>query len=280
MPKTLTSRTLLVVLAHPDDEAFGTGGTLAHCAANGVNVHLICATKGEAGKVTDPSLGTVDDVGKLREQELKDSCKVLGIHEPIFLGYLDSGRFERTQHGNGRALMNVDEVEIEQKLLGHFAILQPDILLTFDPHGIYGHIDHIKIHRATTAAFWSSGKVMKSPPKRLFYTAMSAARMKTMQQTRANSPLSKLDADLYGVSDDSFAAILHVEPYVAQKQAAIAAHRSQVGPASSFAGLSEGEAKKMWEEFMVKETFTLGGLRGSFPEMPISDLFAGLEVLD
>jgi N-acetyl-1-D-myo-inositol-2-amino-2-deoxy-alpha-D-glucopyranoside deacetylase len=276
MPKTPTSKTLLVILAHPDDEAFGTGGTLAHYATHGVDVHLICATKGESGKVTDPSLGHVDDVGKLREQELQESCKALGIHAPIFLGYLDSGRFERTQHNNGQALMNVDELEIEQKILEHVAILQPDVILTFDPHGIYGHIDHIKIHRAATATFWSAGKVMKNPPKRLFYTAMSSARMKTMQQMRETSPFGKLDADLYGVSEDSFAVIVNVEKYLTQKQAAIASHRSQVGPQSSFAGLSEGEAKKMWETFIVKETFTLGGLRGSFPEMPVADLFAGM----
>ena len=270
-------KTLLVVLAHPDDEAFGTGGTLAHYAAQGVNVHLICATKGESGKITDPTIDPNTDKGVLRETELRASCKALGIHEPIFLGYLDSGRFERTLHGNTQALMNVDELEIEQKILDHMAILQSDIMLTFDPHGIYGHIDHIKIHRATTAAFWSAGKVMKRPPKRLYYTAMSSARMKMMQQMRENSPLSKLNADLYGVSDDSFAAVLNVATYLPKKQAAIAAHRSQVGPASSFAGLNDGEAKKMWEEFSVKETFTLGGLRGSFPEMPVDDLFAGLE---
>jgi N-acetyl-1-D-myo-inositol-2-amino-2-deoxy-alpha-D-glucopyranoside deacetylase len=274
------TKTLLVVLAHPDDEAFGTGGTLAHYASQGFNVHLICATKGESGKITDPTIDPTIDKGLLREAELRASCQALGIHEPIFLGYLDSGRFERIRHGDGQALMNVDELEVEQKILGHMEVLQPDVMLTFDPHGIYGHIDHIKIHRAATAAFWSAGKVMKEPPKRLFYSVMSSARMKQMQQMRETSPLGKLDADIYGVSEDSFAAVLHVEKYVAQKQAAIAAHRSQVGPASSFAGLSEGEAKKMWEEFIVKETFTLGGLRGSFPQPPINDLFAGLEPLD
>jgi N-acetyl-1-D-myo-inositol-2-amino-2-deoxy-alpha-D-glucopyranoside deacetylase len=274
------SKTLLVVLAHPDDEAFGTGGTLAHYAALGLNVYLICATKGESGKITDPTIDPNVDRGILREAELRASCKALGIHEPLFLGYLDSGRFERTLHNNTQALMNADELEVEQKILGHMEVLKPDVMLTFDPHGVYGHIDHIKIHRATTAAFWSAGKVMKESPKRLFYTVMSSARMKQMQEMRENSPLGKIDADIYGVSDDSFAAVMNVEKYLEQKQAAIAAHRSQVGPASSFAGLNEGEAQKMWREFSVKETFTLGGLRGSFPEMPVNDLFAGLEPLD
>ncbi len=270
MPKTL-----LAILAHPDDEAFGVGGTLAKYAASGHQVYLICATKGESGKITDPSIDPNIDKGKLREQELKDSCKALGIHEPIFLGYLDSGRFERTRHDDTQALMNVDELEIEQKLLEHMAVLQPDILITFDAHGIYGHIDHIKMHRAATAAFWSAGKVMTVPPQRLFYAAMASTRMKQMQAMRENSPLSKLDADIYGVSDDSFAAIIDVRSFVGQKQAAIAAHRSQVGPQSSFAGLSEGEAKKMWEEMMGIETFTLGGLRGGFPVMPVDDLLKG-----
>jgi N-acetyl-1-D-myo-inositol-2-amino-2-deoxy-alpha-D-glucopyranoside deacetylase len=271
-----SSKTLLVILAHPDDEAFGTGGTLAHYASQGVNVHLICATKGESGKVTDPSLGTVEDVGKLREQELDLACQSLGIHAPIFLGYKDSGRFERTQHGNATALMNVDELEVEQKILEHVKTLQPDIMLTFDPHGIYGHIDHLKIHRAATAAFWSAGKVMSAPPKRLYYTAISATKLKQMQTMRENSPMNNLDAELYGVSEDSFAAVINVKNYLPQKQASIAAHRSQVGPTSSFAGLNDGEAKKIWEEFIITETFTLGGLRGSFPEMPVDDLFVGL----
>jgi N-acetyl-1-D-myo-inositol-2-amino-2-deoxy-alpha-D-glucopyranoside deacetylase len=274
------SKTLLVVLAHPDDEAFGTGGTLAHYAASGFHVHLICATKGESGKITDPTIDPNTDRGVLREAELRASCKALGIHEPVFLGYLDSGRFERIRHGDGQALMNVDELEVEQKILEHMEVLKPDVMLTFDPHGVYGHIDHIKIHRAATAAFWSAGKVMKEPPKRLFYTAMSSAQMKQMQGMRETSPLGKIDADIYGVSDDSFAVVMNVEKYLEQKQAAIAAHRSQVGPASAFAGLSEGEAQKMWREFSIRETFTLGGLRGSFPQPPLDDLFAGLEPLD
>ena len=149
--------TLLAILAHPDDEAFGLGGTLAKYAALGHQVYLICATKGESGKITDPNIDPNTDKGQLREQELKDSCKALGIHEPIFLGYLDSGRFERTRHDDKQALMNVDELEIEQKILEHLAVLQPDIIITFDPHGIYGHIDHIKMHRAASAAFWSAG---------------------------------------------------------------------------------------------------------------------------
>ena len=149
-------------------------------------------------------------------------------------------------------------------------------MLTFDPHGIYGHIDHIKIHRAATAAFWSAGGVMSPAPKRLFYSAIAAERMKQMQSLRKNSPLAELNADLYGVKEDSFAAVIDVRAYAKQKEGAVQAHRSQVGPSSSFAGMNDAAEKELWDEMFARETFTLGGLRGAFPAMPVDDLLKGL----
>lgn len=267
----MSSRTLLAVFAHPDDEAFGTGGTLARYAAEGVNVKLVCATRGESGKITDPDIDSASGVASLREEELKGACRVLGIDSPIFLDFHDSGREERTRHDDERALLNVDELELERVLLAHLAEIRPDIMLTFDPHGIYGHIDHVKMHRAASAAFWSAGSVLNPAPKRLFYTAMAVERMKAMQALRQRSPLAELDAALYGVTEDSFAAVLDVSAYADEKRAAVRAHRTQTGPNSSFAGIPE----EMWREMFAKETFTLGGLRGSFPEAPVDDLFAG-----
>ena len=267
----MSSRTLLAVFAHPDDEAFGTGGTLARYAAQGVTVKLVCATRGESGKITDPRIDSASDVAELREEELKGACRALGIDPPVFLGYHDSGRQERTRHDDPKALLNVEEEELERVLLTHITEFRPDILLTFDPHGIYGHIDHIKMHRAASAAFWSAGSVMDPAPQRLFYTAMAVERMKAMQALRQRSPLSQLDATLYGVTEASFAAVLNVSAYADQKRAAVQAHRSQTGPNSSFAGIPD----EMWQEMFAKETFTLGGLRGSFPETPVDDLFAG-----
>jgi len=265
--------TLLALFAHPDDEAFGTGGTLARYAAEGHDVYLICATRGESGKLTDPEIDAASDVGALREEELKAACEALCIHPPIFLGFHDSGRQERVRRDDPKALMNVDEEGLEKALLPHVVRLAPEVMITFDPHGVYGHIDHVKMHRAASATFWSSGNVMPNPPKRLFYTAVPTERFRAMQALREGSPLSGLDADLYGLSEGSFAAVLDVEAFAEQKQRAVRAHRSQVGPNSSFAAVPE----VMWREMFVKETFTLGGLRGSFPEMPVDDLFVGLK---
>ena len=268
------ARTLMAIFAHPDDEAFGSGGTLARYSAAGDRVVLVCATRGESGKVTDPELGRVDDVGALREQELADACVALGIEEHVLLGYHDSGRQDRTRHDDPKALMNVDELELERALLPQLERYRPDVVLTFDPHGIYGHVDHLKIHRAASAAFWSAGKVQEPPPQRLFYTAMSSERMRRMQAARERGPLQGLDPDVYGVRDQDFAAVIDVHPWIERKRAAIRAHRSQVGPNSSFAGALEGPAAELWREMFARETFTLGGVRGGFPSGPVDDLFA------
>ena len=265
--------TLLAIFAHPDDETFGCGGTLARAAAEGLRVELICATRGEAGKVTDPALGKVEDVGRLREEELRAACRTLGMEPPRLLDYRDSGRYDRTRGHDSKALLNVAEETLEQVLLAYIAQIEPAIILTFDPHGIYGHIDHIKVHRAATAAFWAAGGVMQPAPRRLFYTAMTSRRMLELQAERPTSPLANLDVARYGVSEDSLAAIVDIAAYAAQKEAAVRAHRSQVGPNSSFAGLSREGA---WAEMFLRETFTLGGLRGAFPAMPVDTLWTGL----
>jgi len=268
--------TLLAVFAHPDDEAFGSGGILARYSEAGMDVHLISATRGESGKITDPDIDPATDVGTLREQELRDACAALGIHEPHFLDYHDSGRHERTRYDDPKALLNVDELEIEAELRPYLTELCPEVMLTFDPHGIYGHIDHIRIHRAATAAFWSAGGVVAEPPRRLFYSAMSRERMQRVQAERPRSPLADLDPGLYGVAEEDFAVVAEVAPWLERKLAAIASHRSQVGPASSFANARTDRDDDAWRSMMSRETFTLGGLRGGFPRGPVDDMFAGM----
>lgn len=174
--------------------------------------------------------------------------------------------------------MHIDEAELEKRLLEHIAQIQPDVMLGFDPHGIYGHVDHIKMHRAVTAAFWSAGGVMQPAPQRLFYNTISTETLRKQQQARENSPLSNLDAAIYGVSQDSLALVNRVTgERFQQKLEVIKAHRTQVGINSSFAGILADDSP--WQVMLEQETFTLGGLRGSFPSMPVTDFFAGMEKL-
>jgi N-acetyl-1-D-myo-inositol-2-amino-2-deoxy-alpha-D-glucopyranoside deacetylase len=177
---------LLAIFAHPDDEAFACGGTLAKYGAQGHEVFLICATRGEEGEIIHPEIdaekypkGTAR--GKLREGELSEACKALGIQPPIFLNHADSGFPVEVGCDNPKAFMNQDVFGLEKELLEHIRTTKPDILISFDPHGMYGHIDHITIHRAALAAFWSAGGVLDEPPQRLFYPARSIEHIKHMK---------------------------------------------------------------------------------------------------
>ena len=142
---------LLIALAHPDDEIFHSG-VLAHLSDRGGRVTLVCATDGEAGK-PDPSVGPVDDLGALRIEELRLSCARLGIDEPVLLRFHDSARKERLRHDDPHALANVDMLDVEAALRGIIADVKPHVIVTFEPHGGYYHPDHVAIQRATTAAF-------------------------------------------------------------------------------------------------------------------------------
>ena len=259
---------LLAVFAHPDDEVF-CGGTLAHYADLGVDVALVCATTGDAGKVTDPelSISGPEELAALRTEELRCSAELLGIKNVIMFGYGDSGRAERTRTGDTKALMNVSLDEVEEKIREVIKEVRPQVIMTFDPHGAYGHADHLAVHRATSAAFFSTGHLENSP-RRLFFG------VNPIQTARAIGEARGLDPLLYGVSDDTVTVRLDVKAQREKKQAALAAHRSQMGPTLRMAQLTKA-AKEQMETFFETEAFALGGFRGPL-NLPLRGLFDGL----
>ena len=187
---------LLVVLAHPDDEIFH-GGVLAHLSERGVRVTLACATDGEAGK-PHPSVGPVDDLGALRVEELELSCARLGIEEPVLLRFHDSARKERQRHDDPHALANVDMLDVEAAIRGIIADVKPQVIVTFDPHGGYYHPDHVAIQRATTAAFFSSGGLGDEAPERLFYATMLRDVFRVFAEaSRGRGIIDGLDPDVF-----------------------------------------------------------------------------------
>ena len=262
--------TLLAVFAHPDDEAFSVGGTLTHYARRGVRVVLACATRGEAGKITVPGM-TVDDLGAQREQELREACRALEIPDPVFLDYHDSGRYERTRHDDPAALMNVNPLDIEVKLRALIEEVQPQVMVTFDPHGGYGHVDHLQMQRAATGAFFSTGHLPGGGPQRLYYTALS---------TEAARGLARMGQDLdplvYGVSEGTVAVQMDVTPYAANKRAALAAHGTQTGAESLLGKMSPEEREAMDRQLLGREGFSIGGTRTAIPAYPLRGLFDGL----
>jgi LmbE family N-acetylglucosaminyl deacetylase len=146
--------TLMAVFAHPDDESFGIGGTLARYGADpDVRVVLVCATRGEAGEISDPELATPERLGDVRERELRCACQVLEIDALHLLGYRDSGMAGTPENRDPRSLAMADADKVVGKVVAHIRLERPDVVVTFDEMGGYGHPDHIAIHHHAAAAF-------------------------------------------------------------------------------------------------------------------------------
>ena len=147
------TKTILAVLAHPDDETFGLGGTLALSAQKGFDTYYVCATRGEVGSADPEFMTGYRDTAEMRTAELMRAAKILGLKEVFFLGYRDSGMpgSEDNKHPDAQVAHSVDEVA--GRVVKYIRELKPEIVLTFDPIGGYRHPDHIHIQQATTLAF-------------------------------------------------------------------------------------------------------------------------------
>lgn len=174
---TEQKKTILAVLAHPDDESFGMGGTIAHYSEQGVDVHLVCATRGEVGDVAPELLEGYGSVGEFRETELMCAAEKLGLASVKFLDYRDSGMAGSKDNNNPTCLYAAPVEEVTAKVVEHIRNLRPQVLVTFDPNGGYHHPDHIAIHNATVAAFHAAGDENQFPgdlpayqPDKLYYS--------------------------------------------------------------------------------------------------------------
>ncbi len=144
---------LLAVLAHPDDESFGMGGTLALYARKGYDVYLACATRGEVGTVDPEFMQGFSSIAELREAELRCAAQHLGLKNVYFLDYRDSGMPGTQENKHPNAQINHPVDEVAGRVVKYIRELKPDVVLTFDPIGGYRHPDHIHIHQATVLAF-------------------------------------------------------------------------------------------------------------------------------
>ena len=149
-------RKLLVVMAHPDDETFGTGGTLAYYASKGVEVHLICATRGEVGDIEPELLEGFDSIADLRENELRCAAETLGLAKVHMLEYRDSGMPGSIDNVHPKALAAAPIEQVAGEIVRYLRELKPEVVITFDPIGGYHHPDHIAIHNATVKAFYAA----------------------------------------------------------------------------------------------------------------------------
>lgn len=271
---------LLAVFAHPDDEAFGTGGTLATYAAQGVEVTVVSATRGEAGEIADPTLAKMETLGQVRELELRCAAQVLGIEEPIFLGYRDSGMAGTPENEHPQAFIQVPVEEVVGHLVGIIRRIQPMVVITFEPSGGYGHPDHIAIHRHTVEAFHAAADpkrfVEQGAPWqacRLFFTAIPRSFFQEMRQKLEALGVDTTDFERFekagaGWPDEEVDVRLDVSEKIEAKWAAMQCHRTQFGPDSIFRRLPEDMGRQImsYEHFALAwpEETPLQGLTGLF----------------
>lgn len=169
---------LLGIFAHPDDESFGPGGTLAHYARRGVDVHVIIATDGIAGSVdSDGRLRDHDSLAQVRSAELAQAAVHLGLKSIWSLPYRDSGMRGAPDNHHPAALIQQPVTVVAHTVLEYILRLAPDVVMTHDPFGGYGHPDHIRVCEATTTAFYlararsANVRDANHPPQKLYYSA-------------------------------------------------------------------------------------------------------------
>ena len=143
---------ILWILAHPDDESFGSAGLMAWARDRGLRTAYVCATRGEAGGIRDSKLATRDSLGAVREQELRAAMSHVGLGELRLLGFRDSGMENTPENDHPMALINQSPESLLAHLVGHIRDLRPTTVITFGPEGIYGHPDHVLTGKLATRA--------------------------------------------------------------------------------------------------------------------------------
>lgn len=278
--------TLLNVHPHPDDETIACGGVLARYVDEGVDVHVITCTRGEAGdNLAGIDLGD-EDLLTHRLRELEAALAELGVSNHAFLGYRDSGMVDTPANEHPECFHRADLYEAAARLARHIRRIRPDVVVSDDANGTYGHPDHIKAHRVTERAIELAADPWWTTPgdgepwqvaKRYVFT-LSRSRVWAIHEglTAAGLPSPFAEGELsgpgelpFGSPDDDITTRIDTRATLERKRAAMRAHRSQLAEDSFFLNVPDDLAPDVFgvEEFVR--------LRGDGPDDE-DDLFAGL----
>ncbi|MBI5448862.1 PIG-L family deacetylase [Candidatus Gottesmanbacteria bacterium] len=239
---------LLLVFAHPDDESFSCGGTVAKYVKAGWDVHLLCATRGERGETGPYDALAPEALGSIRQKEVQLAASVLGIHTVSFLDYIDGTLAARTPG------------DIEDFVYRKMLELIPDCVITFDTTGVSNHPDHIKLCYSTTYAFqkyaaWVAQQLEDRPavdentlPK-LYYICMPES-IATYLKKMKNIPQELFNKPWKGTPDEKITTVIDTAKFMNKKKKALAAHISQRADVNRFLSLSR-------HPLLIKEYFIL-----------------------
>jgi N-acetyl-1-D-myo-inositol-2-amino-2-deoxy-alpha-D-glucopyranoside deacetylase len=276
-------RVLMAVHAHPDDECFMTGGILARVTAEGGRSVLVTCTDGAVGEIADPALATPENLAEVRARELDESVRILGISRLAKLGYRDSGMAGTPDNDNPASFKQADFDQAVEKVVRLVREERPQVIVTYDENGGYGHPDHIRAHQVAVAAFAAASDPDRFPdagaaftPSRLVYGVIPRSAFKRMaeriREAGIESPFPERaegETPPFGVEDDRVTTRVDVSQYVDTKFASINAHKTQLGTMDFLLRLP----RPILDEMFSRETFQIveGPAQGAQ-----SDLFGGL----
>ena len=302
---------ILLVHAHPDDESIGQGATMARYAAEGIGVTVVTCTAGEMGEILVPELEHMaadrdDTLAEERRTEIANAMKALGVTDHRWLGgfqrYRDSGMkwhedgyaipadAPANGQGHDNTFWYADLTEAADHLVDILRELRPQVLVTYDQFGGYGHPDHIQAHRVATYAV-SLAAVPSYKPElgaahdvaKVYWGAMSAERMRQgLRDLRAagdTTSFEGMDPDgplpPFIVPDELLSSTVDAEDYIAAKTAALRCYPTQIAVDGPFFALTDNKGSEMWgsEFFRIAKGTPVPGPDGGLE----TDLFAGLE---
>jgi N-acetyl-1-D-myo-inositol-2-amino-2-deoxy-alpha-D-glucopyranoside deacetylase len=285
---------MMLVHAHPDDESIGTGATMAKYAAEGAGVTLVTCTLGELGEVIPPELAHLaadadGGLGQYRIGELDKACAALGVTDHRFLGgpgrWRDSGMMGLPSNDAPDCFWQADVDQAAGELLKVIREVRPQVLISYDDNGFYGHPDHIQAHRVARRAFDLAGGLVT----KLYATALprsvlaagieemrQAAQPGTRQAGGVDFSRVKSADDLpFGTPDEQVTTQIDATAYLEQKLAAMRAHATQIAVDSPFFALSNNIGQRAFgREYYTLLSGPRG--RGSGRYGRESDLFSGV----
>jgi len=285
-----SARRIMFVHAHPDDETVATGATMAHYADRGAHVSLVTCTLGEEGEIHVPALSQLasaeaDQLGGWRIHELDLACEALGVTDHRFLGgaghYRDSGMMGLKENDHPRCFWQADVDDAAKLLLPVFDEVRPQVLVTYDTNGFYGHPDHIQAHRVATRAAEMAADAGFGPAK-IYWTTVSRSSVERGFEAFRNSAdnpfgdAKSIDDIPFGTPDDEITACVDGRAQIARKSAAIDAHATQIPPDSWLRTVAGSQGA----DFLGVEYYVLvRGEKGpgDGPYDWESDLFAGID---
>lgn len=240
----MPSRRILLSLAHPDDESFGSGGMIARYVAEGAEVYLICATNGDVGTVSPEKLEGYSSIAELRLAELDCASEKLGFKKVFKFGIKDSGMMNSETSKDPACLWQAPQVEVTRRVVEVIREIRPQVVMTFNKYGGYGHPDHIAIQRATVEAFKLAGDPsyitegqQAYQPQKLYYGSIPRAMLNfflLIMRLRRQNPRKmgkNQDMDFVAVLENAepIHTKINVRDYLEAWDEASACHASQLG---------------------------------------------------